>query len=77
MEFKPEDLKAVCQRTMPFGKYQDRPVIDLPEPYLLWFADKGFPKGELGRLMALAMIIKVEGLTDLVAPFRDTGRGVL
>lgn len=77
MEFKPEDLKAVCQRTMPFGKYQNCPVIDLPEPYLLWFADKGFPKGELGRLMALAMIIKVEGLAELVAPFRGTRPGVV
>tara|TARA_R110001606_G_scaffold171956_3_gene318044 strand:+ start:8857 stop:9072 length:216 start_codon:yes stop_codon:yes gene_type:complete len=70
MTFKNEDLIAVCQRTMPFGKYQGRPLIDLPEPYLLWFADRGFPAGELGRLMALAMIIRVESLTDLVAPFR-------
>jgi len=56
---------------MPFGKYQGRPLIDLPESYLLWFADRGFPRGELGRLMALAMILSVENLKHLVTPFRD------
>ncbi len=71
MSFKNEDLIAVCQRTMPFGKYQGRPLIDLPEPYLLWFADRGFPRGELGRLMALAMILSVENLKHLVTPYRD------
>lgn len=70
MTFKNEDLIAVCQRGMPFGKYQGRMLIDLPEPYLLWFAGRGFPDGELGRLMALAMILKVESLTHLVDPFR-------
>lgn len=70
MTFKNEDLIAVCQRTMPFGKYQGRALIDLPEPYLLWFAGRGFPAGELGRLMALAMILRVENLTHLVAPWR-------
>ena len=47
------------------------PLIDLPESYLLWFADRGFPRGELGRLMALAMILSVENLKHLVTPFRD------
>ena len=71
MSFQNEDLIAVCQRTMPVGKYQGRPLIDLPESYLLWFADRGFPRGELGRLMALAMILSVENLKHLVTPFRD------
>ena len=60
MSFKNEDLIAVCQRTMPFGKYQGRPLID-----------RGFPRGELGRLMALAMILSVENLKHLVTPFRE------
>ena len=71
MSFQNKDLIAVCQRTMPFGKYQGRPLMDLPEPYLLWFADRGFPAGELGRLMALAMILRVENLMHLVSPFRE------
>lgn len=71
MSFKNEDLIAVSQRTMPFGKYQGRVLVDLPEPYLLWFADRGFPRGELGRLMALALILRMENLTHLVTPFRE------
>ena len=61
MDFKQEDLKALIERTMPFGKYQGRVLIDLPEPYLLWFADKGFPNGELGRLMALEPLRQSHG----------------
>lgn len=75
MSFKNEDLIAVCQRTMPFGKYHGRVLVDLPESYLIWFADRGFPNGELGRLMALALILSMENLTHLVAPFRDGGEG--
>ncbi|MCG8437396.1 MAG: DUF3820 family protein, partial [Pseudomonadales bacterium] len=52
------------------GKYQGRVLIDLPEPYLLWFADKGFPKGELGRYMALALMLKMDGTEKLLDPLR-------
>ncbi len=70
MDLKHEDLKALVERTMPFGKYQGRVLIDLPEPYLLWFADKGFPKGELGRYMALALMLKMDGTEKLLDPLR-------
>ena len=56
---------------IPFGKCRGRPLICLAEVYLLWFADRGFPRGELGRLMALARIRSVENLKHLVTPFRD------
>ena len=56
---------------MPFGKYQGRVLIDLPEEYLLWFARKEvFPAGHLGELMQLALAIKTEGLQGLVDPLR-------
>ncbi len=55
---------------MPFGKYQGRLIIDLPEEYLLWFAKKEFPDGELGLLMRLALEIKIEGLDKLIDPLR-------
>ncbi|BAP13106.1 MAG: hypothetical protein AOY29_10785 [Alcanivorax borkumensis] len=70
MEFKQEDLTALIERTMPFGKYAGRVLIDLPEPYLLWFTKKGFPKGELGRLMALALMLKMDGTEGLLEPLR-------
>ncbi|MBI5443066.1 MAG: DUF3820 family protein [Deltaproteobacteria bacterium] len=55
---------------MPFGKYAGRRLVDLPEPYLVWFAQQGFPKGKLGRLLELAYEIKLNGLEYLLAPLR-------
>ncbi|ELM3739271.1 DUF3820 family protein [Yersinia ruckeri] len=66
-----ESLIEIANTRMPFGKYQGRRLIDLPEEYLLWFARKGeFPPGKLGMLMALAMTIKMEGLEGLVKPLK-------
>ncbi|NJO91898.1 MAG: DUF3820 family protein [Chloroflexia bacterium] len=56
---------------MPFGKYKGRFIIDLPEPYLVWFRQKGFPKGKLGELLALAYEIKLNGLEGMVKAIRN------
>ncbi|TNF97643.1 MAG: hypothetical protein EP297_10250 [Gammaproteobacteria bacterium] len=69
--FDKEDLVSIAKTTMPFGKYKGRALIDLPEPYLLWFANNGFPEGKLGELMALTLEIKINGLTDLITPLKD------
>ena len=61
--FTQEHLLLLARTPMPFGKYQGRMLIDLPEEYLLWFAKKGFPKGQLGDLMALCLELKIEGLS--------------
>ena len=77
MSFDPHDkenLVRLAQMEMPFGKYQGRVLIDLPEAYLLWFAKKGFPQGQLGQLMALCLEIKVNGLQSLIEPLRDVSR---
>ena len=55
---------------MPFGKYKDRFLIDLPEYYLLWYARKGFPPGQLGRQMQLVQELKLNGLEYLVRNLR-------
>lgn len=69
-----EDLLEIANMQMPFGKYQGRALIDLPEEYLLWFARKGeFPQGRLGELMQLTLAIKIEGLQGLVKPLKRTG----
>lgn len=68
--FQKEDLVELAKFQMPFGKYAGRVIIDLPEEYLLWFKDKGFPEGKLGMLMALALEIKIEGLESLIEPLK-------
>lgn len=68
--FDKQDLVKLARTQMPFGKYKTRILIDLPEPYLLWFANKGFPNGELGKLMKLALEIKINGLEHLLTPLK-------
>jgi len=65
-----ENLLKLARIQMPFGKYQGRVIIDLPEDYLLWFAKKEFPKGELGQLMQLALELKTNGLEYLIKPLK-------
>ena len=66
-----DTLKKIANMKMPFGKYKGVRLIDLPEPYVVWFAGKGFPKGELGRLLATLYEIKVNGLEYLVKPLQE------
>ena len=66
----PDDLRLLVTRTMPFGKYKDRVIADLPGNYLTWFAREGFPKGEIGRLLALMHEIDHNGLSYLLKPLR-------
>ncbi len=67
---KPEDLQRLVTVTMPYGKYQGRLIADLPGAYLAWYARKGFPKGDLGNLLALALEIDHNGLKPLLDPLR-------
>ena len=67
---RPEDLPLLLEREMPFGKYKGRPIADLPGDYLNWFAREGFPKGEIGRLLALMHEIDHNGLSALLDPLR-------
>ncbi len=60
-------IEAVNQ-TMPFGKYAGRKLLHLPEPYLVWFNNKGFPEGKLGQQLALMHEVKVNGLETMLAP---------
>ncbi len=69
--FDQNDLLQLARTGMPFGKYQGWLLIDLPEAYLLWFADNGFPEGQLGRLLALALEIKINGLEHLLKPLKN------
>jgi len=66
----PAMLLKVVKTRMPFGRFKGRLLIDLPEPYVIWFAKKGFPEGELGRLLSLLYEVKVNGLEYLFEPLR-------
>jgi uncharacterized protein (DUF3820 family) len=67
---QPEDLELLLTREMPFGKYKGRLIADLPGTYLNWFAREGFPKGEIGRLLALMQEIDHNGLKPILEPLR-------
>lgn len=61
----PELLLKLSRYKMPFGKYKNMLLVDLPEPYVIWFHQKGFPSGELGEMMATVYEIKLNGLEYL------------
>lgn len=68
----PEDLQRLVTTNMPYGKYKGRLIADLPGQYLNWFAREGFPKNELGRLLALMQEIDHNGLSPLLEPLRKS-----
>lgn len=71
----PDDLEKLVRMEMPYGKYKGRLLADLPGHYLNWFAREGFPRGELGRLLALMHEIDHNGLSALLVPLRAGVRG--
>ncbi len=65
-----QSLKDLVTYKMPYGKYKDRRICDLPAFYLEWFQRKGWPKGKLGMLMATMYEIRLNGLEHLLDPFK-------
>ena len=65
-----QQLLKLANYRMPFGKYKGQLLIDLPEPYVVWFAKQGFPRGELGVMLGILYEIKLNGLEYLFKPFR-------
>ena len=70
MEQDKQELIKLANTKMPFGKYEGRFLIDLPEYYLVWYKQKGFPKGKLGEQMALVYELQLNGLEGLVRNIR-------
>jgi uncharacterized protein len=66
----PELLQKLVILEMPYGKYKGRLIADLPGHYLGWFAREGFPKGELGSLLALMYELDHNALRHLLDPLR-------
>ena len=65
-----ESLLKLVSLEMPSGKYQGRLLADLPGHYLGWFAREGFPRGELGSLIALMYELDHNALRQLLDPLR-------
>ena len=68
--FSPEKLIRLAHAKMPFGKYEGRYLSELPEAYVVWFKQKGFPKNELGNMLAEIYEIKLNGLESLLRTIR-------
>ncbi|MGY5352051.1 DUF3820 family protein [Wenyingzhuangia sp. IMCC45533] len=66
-----EYLIKLANTKMPFGKYKDYDLINLPEHYIVWYKNKGFPKGTLGEMMALVYELKLNGLEDLIRKLKN------
>ena len=67
---EPNLLLELVRMKMPFGKYKDVVLCNLPVSYLEWFSQKGFPKGKLGMLLATLYEIKMNGLEYLLKPLK-------
>jgi hypothetical protein len=61
-------LLTLVNTIMPFGKYAGTKLLNLPEPYLVWFHKQGFPNGQLGEQLASMYEIKLNGLEPLLQP---------
>jgi len=72
-ELDSQDLLDAINQTMPFGKYKGRKLLELPEPYLVWFHGQGFPNSKLGKQLALMYEVKVNGLEGMLREL--VGRG--
>ena len=79
MEFDTRFLEKLANAKMPFGKYAGRPLIDLPEHYIIWFSRTCYPAGELGDMLRSVYEIKTNGLEYLLRPLmnKNQGKGIM
>lgn len=70
MQPNPNILLQLVEMKMPYGKYKDTILCNLPVSYLEWFARKGFPKGKLGVCLQTMYEIKINGLEGLLNPLK-------
>lgn len=77
MFIEPDDLIKIANYKMPFGRYGGRALIDLPEAYVNWFNNNGYPDGELGRLLQILFEVRVNGLEYLFKPLRGSDERII
>ncbi|MCD8452868.1 DUF3820 family protein [Tenacibaculum finnmarkense genomovar ulcerans] len=64
-------LIDTAQMRMPFGKYKGYYLDDLPEHYIVWYKNKGFPAGKIGKMMGLVYEMQLNGLEDILRKIRN------
>lgn len=69
-----KDLIELAFAKMPFGKFKDSFLSDIPEAYYIWFRQQGFPKGKLGKQMQAVFELKINGLEGLLRKIRDLNK---
>jgi len=76
------DMAQIARWRMPFGKFGPEhfpprgvPIYDLPAEYLQWFAQRGWPGGELGRLLQIVYQMKADGSDSAFDPMRKKAGG--
>ncbi|MDT0686167.1 DUF3820 family protein [Autumnicola psychrophila] len=72
MEVKPDHkaLIELAHAKMYFGKYKDYFLSDIPEYYMVWYKQKGFPEGKLGAQMQQVYELKVNGMEGILRKIR-------
>ena len=71
-----DELIDLATARMPFGRFKGRLLIDLPEAYLVWFSQKGFPAGKLGRQLQMLYEIKANGIGHVLDGLRKLTKGM-
>lgn len=66
MNYSTKSLKQLNTFKMPYGKFRGITLIDLPEPYVIWYVENIEGKGELQTLFKELYEIKVNGLEKIV-----------
>jgi uncharacterized protein (DUF3820 family) len=72
MSLKPNHkaLLELAHAKMHFGKYKGYYLSDIPEYYLVWYRQKGFPEGKLGQQMSEVFELKLNGMEQLLRNIR-------
>lgn len=70
MDKNQQKLIDLAHTKMPFGKYEGYFLIDIPEYYIVWYRNKGFPNGTLGEQLQLVYELKLNGLEDIIRTIR-------
>lgn len=66
----PQILRDLVSVHMPYGKYKGKLICDIPEYYLVWYENNGFPEGKIGVLLSTMYEIKLNGLEYLLKPLK-------